>query len=138
MKIVVNWLKGTYTAALNEKGLDFHSPIVSADQMACLLDRLTDNVLSANNAKRVFAQLVNGTDSVDAIIASLGCQQVDNTALIEQLIRETVESHPQQVADYRAGKEKLMAFFVGQVMKQTKGAADPAVVSALFRDFFEG
>ena len=138
VKIVVNWLKGTYTAALNEKGLDFHSPIVSADQMASLLDRLTDNVLSVNHAKRVFAELLKRADSVDAIIASLGCQQVDNTAMIEQLIRETVESHPHQVADYRAGKEKLMAFFVGQVMKQTKGAADPAVVSALFRDFFQG
>lgn len=137
VKTLVNWLKGTYTAALHEKGLDFNAPIVTAEQMACLLDRVTDNRLSANHAKRVFAQLINSTDSVDAIIDLLGCQPIDNTAFIEQLIRSTVENHPQQAADYRAGKDKLMAFFVGQVMKQAKGAADPAVVSALLLAFFE-
>lgn len=137
-KIVVNWLKGTYTAALNNQGLDFDAAPISPERIACLLDRLTDNQISANNAKRVFAELMTRSDDVDTIIASLGCQQVDNAALIEELIRLTVENNPQQAADYRAGKEKLMAFFVGQVMKQLKGTADPAVVSELLRTYFNG
>ena len=138
VKIVTNWLKGTYTAALNKKGIDFDALPVSPERMACLLDRLTDNLISANNAKRVFAELMYRDDDVDAIITSLGCQQIDNTALIEKLIRLTVENNPQQAADYRAGKEKLMTFFVGQVMKQAKGAADPTVVNGLLRKYFDG
>ncbi|HBI21691.1 MAG TPA: Asp-tRNA(Asn)/Glu-tRNA(Gln) amidotransferase GatCAB subunit B [Legionella sp.] len=138
VKIVVNWLKGTYTAALHEKGMNFDSPPVSPERMACLLDRITDNLISANNAKRVFAELIMSDNDVDTIIESLGCQQVDNTTFIEQLIHLTVANNPQQAADYRAGKEKLMAFFVGQVMKQAKGCADPAVVNRLLRSYFDG
>lgn len=137
-KTIVNWLKGTIAATLNEQGLSFETPPITTTQLACLLDRLTDNVISATNAKRLFTNLMTTPErSVDDIITSEGYQQVNDTALIEGIIQTAIENNPQQVADYRAGKEKLLAFFVGIVMKQTRGAADPAQINALLRSYLK-
>lgn len=132
-KVIINWLKGTYTAALNEQGLTFEQTPVSAAQFACLLDRLADNIIPAQVAKTVFSKLMNGTQQVDELIAASGYQKQSNNSVIEGIIRTTIDAYPQQAADYRLGKDKLLAFFVGQVMKQLKGQADPADVNKLLR-----
>lgn len=132
-KMIVNWLRGTYQAALNEQGRSFDTPLITADKIACLLDKLTDNLISTTNAKRIFAKLLTSNETVDDLIATGDYQQLDNSSIIEGLIITAIQNHPQQAADYRAGKEKLLSFFVGQVMKQAKGAADPADVSALLQ-----
>ena len=134
-KIIVNWLKGAYQAALNEQGRDFDNPPITADIFACLLDRLTDQTISAKFAKQIFAKLMTGAHDIDAMIAAEGHEHISDNALIENIIKTAIEENPQQVSDYRAGKEKLLAFFVGIVMKQTKGAADPAQVNALLRKY---
>ena len=134
-KIIVNWLKGAYQAALNEQGRDFDNPPITADIFACLLDRLTDQTISAKFAKQIFAKLMTGAHDIDAMIAAEGHEHISDNALIENIIKTAIEETPQQVSDYRAGKEKLLAFFVGIVMKQTKGAADPAQVNALLRKY---
>ena len=130
-KTIINWLKGTYSAALKEKGLTFEQPPVAATQLACLLDRLTDNIIPVTLAKTIFGQLMTGAQHIDELITKSGYQQQDDTQLIEEIIRTTITNYPQQAADYRAGKDKLLGFFVGQVMKQTKGQADPAQVNTL-------
>ncbi len=132
-KIIVNWLKSTYTAALNQKGLSFEKPPISASQLGCLLDRLTDHVISNHVAREIFAKLIEEPHSIDDLIHALGHQQKTDDHFLQDLIHSTIASHPQQVADYRAGKEKLLAFFIGQVMKQAKGHADPAEISVLLR-----
>jgi len=134
-KILINWLKGTYSAALNEAGMTFENPLVSVDHLASLLNHLTDKTISAKNAKAIFASLTAGADDIDALIASIGCQQVDTEEGIDEIIHAIIANYPQQAADYRAGKEKLLGFFVGQVLKQTKGKADPEQVNHLLRKY---
>lgn len=135
-KIIVNWLKGTIAAALNEQGLSFEHPPITAIQLAILLNRLTDNFISSTNAKRVFTHLMSTPErNIDDIIASEGYQQVNDTGVIEGIIQTAIANHPQQATDYRAGKEKLLSFFVGVVMKQTKGSADPAQINTLLRKY---
>ena len=134
-KTIINWLKGTYTAALNDQGLSFENPPISATQLACLLDRLTDNIVPSHIAKTLFTQLLTSTQHVDELITASGFQQQNDNGLLEDIIRTIIENQPQQAADFRAGKEKLLAFFVGQVMKQTKGQADPAQINLLLRKY---
>jgi len=136
-KTIVNWLKSTYTAALNQKGLTFEQAPVSESQLACLLDRLTDNIIPNSVAREIFSKLLDGAQDIDALINDSGYQKQSDNSLMEELICITINNHPQQAADYRAGKEKLLAFFVGQVMKQTKGQADPAQISLLLRKRLE-
>lgn len=135
---IINWLKGTYAAALNDLGLSFDQPPVSATRLACLLDRLTDNTIPTKLAKTIFSQLITSTELVDELITASGYQQQNDNSFIENIIRTTIENYPQQTADYRAGKEKLLSFFVGQVMKQTKGQADPAQVNELLCKYLVG
>ena len=136
-KTIVNWLKGTYTAALNEQGLTFEQPPISSTHLACLLDRLTDNVIPAQIAKRIFAKLMTESKPVDELITASGYQQQSDNTYLEGIVRATIENYPEQAADYRAGKVKLLSFFVGQIMKQTKGQADPALVSALLHQYLQ-
>lgn len=135
-KIIVNWLKGTVAATLNDQGLSFENPPITATHLACLLDKLTENVISGTNAKRIFTHLMTHPErTIDEIIASEGYENINDTALIDGIIQAAIENNPQQAADYRAGKEKLLAFFVGIVMKQTKGSADPAQINARLRHY---
>ena len=97
-----------------------------------------DNIISLNNARTIFTLLWAGEEDIDAIIEREGYQQADNTALWEEMIVKLIEQHPEQVADYRAGKEKLLAFFIGQIMKQTKGKANPEQINLLLKKHLLG
>jgi aspartyl-tRNA(Asn)/glutamyl-tRNA(Gln) amidotransferase subunit B len=134
-KMIVNWLKGPYLAALNEHGHSTDKPPVSAERLGCLLSRHLDGTISAKTAKIIFVELMQGEDSVDEIIAAGGYQQIHDNSLFENMIKSIIQQYPQQAADYRAGKEKLMAFFVGQIMKQTKGQGNPEQINALLRKY---
>ena len=130
-KLIVNWLKGAYAAALNDRGLTFNNPLISADKLATLLKKLTDNSLSNASAKKIFSQLLTGTQEINELIAVEQSAQLTDTSELEAIIRTIIQNNPQQAADYRAGKDKLLGFFVGLVMKQTKGTAEPSLVNAL-------
>ena len=130
-KTIMNWLKGSYSAALNERGLSFDHPLIPIDQFACLLTRLNDGKLSNNTAKQVFNQMLTSSNTVDEIIQMEGLNSVQDDTKIEEIIRKIMQRHPQQVADFQAGKEKLLGFFVGQVMKEMKGQADATQVNRL-------
>ena len=132
-KMIINWMKGQYAAALNEQSLTFETAPVSAKTMAELLDKIHDNSISSNIAKNIFAFLWKGEHDIDAIIQREGYQQMNNSAALEELVTKTIQQYPEQVADYKAGKEKLFAFFVGQIMKQTKGQANPEQVAVLLK-----
>jgi len=130
-KVIINWLKGAYTAALNEKGLSFETPLIPVDQFALLLTRLTDGTISNNIAKTLFNQLLISSKTVDELIEQEGLLENKNDAALVELIQSIIHQFPQQAAEYRAGKEKLLGFFVGHVMKETKGKANPTEVNAL-------
>lgn len=130
-KTIVNWLKGAYSAALNEMNMCFEAPPIEATKLADLLNRLLDATLNNNTAKLVFNQLLTSNQSVNDIIESQGLSSPQDSSNLEALIRATIAKYPQQAADYRAGKDKLLGFFVGHIMKETKGQADPAIVNVL-------
>ncbi|CAM2986678.1 Asp-tRNA(Asn)/Glu-tRNA(Gln) amidotransferase subunit GatB [Legionella worsleiensis] len=132
-KLIINWLKGHYAASLNEHQLSFDTPPVSAQTLARLLDKIQDNTISSTSAKIIFAKLWAGEKDVDAIIQRDGHQQMDNSAALEELITKTISQYPEQAAEYKAGKEKLLGFFVGQIMKQTKGQANPEQINPLVK-----
>lgn len=134
-KIIVNWLKGPYLALLNEKNLSFDHPPISHTQMADLLNRLTKKMISSKTAKLIFSQLFTTEQTIDEIITKAGYDNTETHVDIEPVIQNIMAQHPSQVTEYRGGKDKLLAFFVGQVMKETKGKADPAQVSALLRKY---
>lgn len=131
-KIIINWLKGPYAAGLHEKQLDFSQPPIPASALATLLNALDTQTLSNNRAKQIFKQLWAGEDTLDALLAQAqGVQEDSDEQALMDIIQALLIQYPQQVADYRAGKEKLLAFFVGQVMKATKGNSEPERISQL-------
>ncbi len=134
-KTIINWLKGNFTAALNEANLDFENPPLSASNFAPLLDYLMEGKISGSIAKQIFAKLWAGEGSVNEIIANEGYAQVSDDSMLETLIEELIKQHPDQAADYRAGKEKLLAFFVGKIMKETKGTANPEQINTLLKAY---
>lgn len=132
-KLIINWLKNHYAAALNEEQGSFENPPISASNMALLLNKLHDKTLSAHHAKPIFTRLWQGEQDIELIIQQEGFEQIQNNSELEELILQLIQDYPEQAAEYRAGKEKLLAFFVGQIMKQTKGKANPEQVNELIK-----
>jgi aspartyl-tRNA(Asn)/glutamyl-tRNA(Gln) amidotransferase subunit B len=133
-KQIANWMKGPYAAALNEAGLSFEHPPIDANILGDLLSRVTSNKLSSNHAKTVFSKLLAGEGALGDIIASGGFESSFDQEQLIAIIEKTITSNPKQAEDYKNGKTKLLGFFVGQVMKQTKGQANPADVSRLVEE----
>ncbi len=132
-KQAANWVMGDLSAALNRDSLEItHSP-VSAKQLAGLLDRIQDNTISGKIAKTVFEAMWQGEGDADAIIAAKGLKQVTDTGEIETVIDAVIANNPQQLADYKSGKDRLFGFFVGEVMKASKGKANPGQVNELLK-----
>lgn len=124
-KTIVNWLKGIFAAALNEANLDFDNSPLSVSTFAALLNALADQKISGTLAKKIFAKLWTGAGTVEEIIQKEGYSPVNDPALVDKLIQKTINNYPQQVAEYQKGKEKLLGFFVGLIMKETRGQANP-------------
>ncbi|MGH8223271.1 MAG: Asp-tRNA(Asn)/Glu-tRNA(Gln) amidotransferase subunit GatB, partial [Woeseiaceae bacterium] len=132
--LAANWVIGDLTAALNRDGLDIGASRITPGRFAGLLDRIADNTISGKIAKDVFETMWQGTDGADAIIDAGGLRQITDDSAIRALVDEVLAAHPGQVAEYRSGKDRLMGFFVGQVMKASRGKANPATVNDLLRD----
>jgi len=135
-KLCANWITGDLVAALNKAGLDIsHSP-VSRQQLAGLLIRIADNTISGKIGKQVFEALwqSDNEQTADDIIAAQGLKQITDTGAIESIIDKIIADNPDQVEQYRSGKDKVFAFFVGQVMKAMQGKANPAEVNRMLID----
>jgi len=132
-KLAANWVMGELSGALNKENLDVAASRVGADALAGLLVRIVDNTISGKIAKEVFEAMWSEGAAADAIIESKGLKQITDTSAIEGAIDEVMAKNPQQLADYRAGKDKLFGFFVGQVMKATQGKANPAQLNELLK-----
>ena len=107
---------------------------VTATMLGGLLKRIADETISGKIAKEVFEAMWRGEGDADTIIESKGLRQITDTSAIEQVIDEIVAANPAQVEQYRAGKEKVLGFFVGQVMKATQGKANPGQVNKLLKE----
>lgn len=137
-KLAANWLISELLGALNKNSLELsESPITSA-QLGKLVLRIADETISGKIGKTIFEALWKKEGEVDEIIEKRGLKQVTDTAAIEKLIDEILEKHPQQLADYRGGKDKLLGFFVGQAMKASGGKINPGQLNALLKKKLAG
>jgi aspartyl-tRNA(Asn)/glutamyl-tRNA(Gln) amidotransferase subunit B len=118
--------------------MDISASPVSPQQLGGLLQRIKDGTISGKIAKQVFEAMWRGEGDADAIIEKKGLKQITDTAAIEKIVREVLDANPKQVEQYRGGQEKLLGFFVGQVMKATQGKANPQQVNALLRNMLDG
>ena len=132
-KLAANWVMGDLAAALNKEGIDLGAGRMPAERLAGLLRRIADQTVSGKLAKEVFEQMWASSRSADEIIEAKGLKQITDTSAIERAIEEVMARNPAQLAEYRAGKDKLFGFFVGQVMKATQGKANPAQLNELLK-----
>ena len=130
---VANWITGAFLSRLNEEGIDPSKARVSPEGLAQLVDRVADGTLSSKMAKEVFDAMWSGEGNADAIIEKRGLKQISDAGEIEKLVDAAIAAGAKQVEDYRAGKEKALQSLVGQVMKASKGKANPAQVNEILR-----
>ncbi len=132
-KLAANWIMGDLSATLNRESLDIDASRISAAQLAGLLARIQDGTLSGKLAKQVFEAMWAGEGEADAIIEAKGLKQVSDSGAIEALIDEVMAANAKSVEEFRSGKEKAFNALVGQVMKASKGKANPAQVNELLK-----
>jgi aspartyl-tRNA(Asn)/glutamyl-tRNA(Gln) amidotransferase subunit B len=133
-QVAANWVIGDLSAPLNKEGLDIRDSRIAAGALAGLLDRIADNTISGKIAKEVFEAMWSGDGSADEIIEAKGLRQITDSGAIESIVDAVIEANPGQAAEYRGGKDKLLGFFVGQVMKETGGKANPGQVNQILKN----
>jgi len=136
-KLAANWVMGDLSAALNKAGLEIAQSPVNADMLGGLLMRIADNTLSGKLAKEVFEAMWVGEGGADAIIEKKGLKQITDEGAIAAIVDAALAQFPEQVAEYRSGKDKVFGFLVGQVMKAAKGKANPAQLNAVLKQRLE-
>ncbi|MDX1592774.1 MAG: Asp-tRNA(Asn)/Glu-tRNA(Gln) amidotransferase subunit GatB [Gammaproteobacteria bacterium] len=132
-RMAANWVMVELGGALNRAGLELDASPVAPAALGGLIRRIADQTISGKIAKQVFEAMWDGEGDADAIIEARGLKQVSDSGALEKLVDELIEANPQQVAQYRGGKTKLLGFFVGQAMKATKGQANPQQLNELLR-----
>ena len=132
-KLVANWVMGELSGALNKDGLEIGQSRLSAASLAGLVARIVDETISGKIAKEVFETMWAEGQEADAVIEAKGLRQITDAGAIGKLIDDIMAANPKQLADYRAGKDKLFGFFVGQAMKQSGGKANPALLNELLK-----
>lgn len=137
-KLAANWVNGEVSKMLADNELEVTASPVDADALVSLLQRIQDNTISNKIARQVFEAMWNGEGTADEVIDKKGLKQITDTGAIESMIDEIIANNPNQVEQYRGGKEKLFGFFVGQAMKASKGKANPATVNEILKKKLEG
>ncbi|WP_323135066.1 Asp-tRNA(Asn)/Glu-tRNA(Gln) amidotransferase subunit GatB [Methylophaga sp. OBS3] len=138
-KICANWVTVELNGALNKASLEIDQSPISAKQLASIVNRIEDNTISGKIAKQVFEALWKGEgEDADAVIEAKGLKQVTDSGAIEAMIDEVIAANPDQLQQYRDGKEQLFGYFVGQVMKASKGQANPGQVNEILKQKLAG
>lgn len=132
-KVCSNWVMGDVLGALKDKNLHVVDCPVSPELLAGILLRIDDNTISGKIAKTVFEEIWQSGKTADEVIDEKGLKQVSDSGAIEAIVAEVIAANPGSVVEYQAGKEKLMGFFVGQVMKASKGKANPGMANQLLK-----
>ncbi len=137
-KLAANWVIGELLGALNKDGMALNKSPVSAEMLGGMIKRIKDNTISGKIAKQVFAAMWAGEGDADAVIEAKGLKQVTDSGAIEKIVDEVLANNQAQVEQYRGGNEKVLGFFVGQIMKASQGKANPAQVNQLLKTKLQG
>ncbi|MDG2090606.1 MAG: Asp-tRNA(Asn)/Glu-tRNA(Gln) amidotransferase subunit GatB [Gammaproteobacteria bacterium] len=133
-KLSANWVSVDLQAYLNEAEIPISESPVTPELLGGLINKITDNTISSKIAKTVFGAMLAGEGDAEKIIESKGLKQVTDSGAIEALVETVIANNPEQVEQFRSGKEKVFGFFVGQIMKESKGKANPAQVNQILKD----
>jgi aspartyl-tRNA(Asn)/glutamyl-tRNA(Gln) amidotransferase subunit B len=137
-KLAANWVTGNLSAKLNKENIEIDAAPVTAEMLATVIQRISDKTISGKIAKDVFEAMWNGEGSCDEVIEKKGLKQITDDSAIKAMIDAVIANNPNQLAQYQAGKQQLLGFFVGQVMKASRGKANPAQVNQLLRIKLQG
>tara|TARA_Y200000002_G_scaffold209268_1_gene172582 strand:- start:641 stop:2071 length:1431 start_codon:yes stop_codon:yes gene_type:complete len=132
--LLANWLIGEISAYLNKEIIEIHESKLNPENIAMLINRIDDQTISGKIGKSIFEEMCINGSSPDQIIESKGLKQITDDDSIEKVVDEVIENNPEQVEGYKSGKEKLLGFFVGQVMRKTQGKANPQAVNKILKE----
>ncbi len=133
IKLAANWTMTTLLGLLNTQGIDITRSPVTATAFSTLLQLLEKGSINANAAKTVFEMMVKSGKEPGVIVKEMGLEQVSNPSELEEIVNKIIQDNPDEADAYRQGKTKLFSFFMGQVMKKTRGKADPKIVTPLIK-----
>ena len=133
-KLSANWVSVDLQAYLNETEIPVSESPVTPQQLGGLINKITDNTISSKIAKTVFEAMLAGEGNAEEIIEAKGLKQVADSSAIEAMVDAVIANNPEQVKQYRSGKEKVFGFFVGQIMKESKGKANPGQVNQILKE----
>ncbi|MDA9321235.1 Asp-tRNA(Asn)/Glu-tRNA(Gln) amidotransferase subunit GatB [Gammaproteobacteria bacterium] len=133
-KLVANWLVGDVSALLNSDNIDIEESKLSSNNFAILIERISDKTISGKIAKSILEEVWESGDDVDNIIKDKGLVQIQDESVLEEIAQRIINNNLLQVEAYKSGKDKLFGFFVGQVMKETQGKANPKSVNDILKN----
>ena len=133
-KLVANWLVGDVSALLNSDNIDIEESKLSSNNFATLIERISDKTISGKIAKSVLEEVWKSGHNVDNIIKDKGLVQIQDESVLEEIAQRIINNNLSQVEAYKGGKDKLFGFFVGQVMKETQGKANPKSVNDILKN----
>ena len=132
-KLAANWVMGEYFGQLNRAGLEISEAPVDAAGLGGLIDIVIDGTISGRQAKQVFEEMWESGKEAAAIVEEKGLKQISDSSAIEAMIIDIIAANPGQVEQYQSGNQKVIGWFVGQVMKASGGKANPKVVNEILR-----
>ena len=133
-KLAANWVTGDLLALLNKNDIEITESPIRSDRLATLISRIKDSTVSGKIAKTVFETMIDDSAAVDEIIEQKGLKQVTDSGEIGKLVDEVITNNPDQVQQFKDGKEAVLGYLVGQVMKISQGKANPGKVNELLRE----
>ncbi len=134
IKQAANWIMTTLLAMLNTQGISISKSPITPNSFSKLLKLLESGKINANAAKLVFDEMLSSSKPPEVIVNEKGLEQLSDSSSLETLVADVIKKNPSEVDAYRAGKNKLFSFFMGQIMKETRGKADPKIVTKLLKE----
>ena len=133
IKLATNWITGELFALLNDKNIEIADSPISSENLAKLINLIKDGTISGKIAKTVFEMMADGNQDPEKIVEEKGLKQQSDPKELEKIIDKVISDNPKNVEAYKSGKDKLFGFFVGQVMKQSNGKANPQLVNQILK-----
>ena len=136
-KLASNWLMGEVSAYLNAEQKELHETALTPEGLASMVKLIADGTISSKIAKKVFKELIeNGGNAAD-IVKAKGLVQISDEGTLRTMVNETLDANAQSIEDYKNGKDRAIGFLVGQIMKATKGQANPPLVNKILLEEIE-
>ena len=133
-KLLVNWIFGDIHAILNKENISIKQFIVSPKHLGELVLMIENGIVSNKQGREIFMEMLKNNDSPKELIKSMGREMISDENVIKEMVIETINNNPQSVIDYKKGKDRAVAYLVGQIMKKSQGRANPSLTNKLIQE----